>query len=236
MKLLTTSLIVLIATLSANALDQALVDAEWARGVMTGEGGVQWRVDVQSTGSDQRKGAFMAVGQNSKVYAEVIAPDSEKGKKYVAESDGSMFFWKPGLSRALAVPRKQRLTGDAAIGDVVSTSFVDGYKVASKEAGEVNGEPATVYTMKANSLSDTYAQIKYWVTTDGNLGKKAEFYTRTGKLLRSSVMEYNNEVGGRPYLSKMVIDDSGRVIEMNFSEITLKTYPDTLFDKDNLGG
>lgn len=113
---------------------------------------------------------------------------------------------------------------------------MDGYKVAGQTEGDVNGEAATVYSLKANSLGDTYAEIKYWVTKSGNLGKKAEFYTRGGKLLRTSSMEYNNTANGGPFLSRMVIKDSGRTIDLKFSDVKIGSYPATLFDRENLGG
>jgi hypothetical protein len=147
-----------------------------------------------------------------------------------------MWFWKPGLSRPVSVSKRQRLSGDAAIGDIASTSYVDGYKVTGSEVGEVNGEAATVYTMEANSLGDTYAKIKYWVTKNGNLGKKAEFYAKSGNLVRSSTMDYQNKANGRPFLSKMVVADGGNTITLAFSGVELGNFPASLFTRENLGG
>ncbi|MDF1850581.1 MAG: outer membrane lipoprotein-sorting protein [Verrucomicrobiales bacterium] len=212
--------------------DAALLAAEKARGVLTGNTGVQWIVSV--TGSKNAK--FLATSQDGKVYAEVIEPADAKGRKYLAESKGNMWFWKPGLSRPVSVSKRQRLSGDAAIGDIASTSFVEGYKLVGKEDGEVAGEAASVYTLKANSLSDTYAQIKYWVTKDGNLGKKAEFYAKSGNLIRSSTMDYGNTANGKPFLSKMVIEDGGQKITLAFSDVRIGQYPDQMFTRDHLTG
>jgi hypothetical protein len=221
-----------LALPSLQAQDAALLAAEKARGILTGSNGVQWTVNVSGT----KNAKFVATSQGGKIFAEVIEPADSTGRRYLAESDGDMWFWKPGLSRPVSVSKRQRLSGDAAIGDIASTSFVDGYKVAGQEAGEVNGEAATVYTLEANSMGDTYAKIKYWVTTGGNLGKKAEFYAKSGNLIRSSVMEYQNEANGRPFLSKMVITDSGTTITLKFSDVKLGSFPADLFTRDNLGG
>ena len=217
--------------------ENMLRNAERYRGVMTGEQGVQWRVDVDNQGGrGARKAAFMAVSQGNKIYAEVILPESAKGRKYIASSKGDMWFWKPGLSRPVAVYRRQRLSGDAAIGDIASTSFVDGYSIVSSATGEVNGEEAVVYTLQATSIMDTYAQIKYWVTKKDHLGKKAEFYTRTGALLRTSTMQYENKLDGKPFLSKMEVVDSDRKVVLTYSEVKLGQYSPALFNKDTLGG
>lgn len=226
------ALAALLVTTPALAQDEALLAAEKARGVLSGGTGVEWIVTV--SGSKDAK--FRAVSQNKKIFAEVLEPADSQGRKYIAESKGAMWFWKPGLSSPISVSKRERLTGDAAIGDVASTSYVDGYKVAGQTDGEIGGEAATVYTLKANSLGDTYAEIRYWVTKNGHLGKKAEFYTRGGKLMRTATMEYGNQVEGRPFLSRMTIQDGNRTIHLSFSGVKLGRYPDSLFDRKELGG
>lgn len=231
MKIACLSLLLLLYATAARAQDAALLAAEQARGILTGSG-VRWTVNV--TGNKNAK--FVATSQGGKIFAEVIEPADAQGRRYLAESDGNMWFWKPGLSRPVAVSKRQRLSGDAAIGDIASTSFVDGYKITGTEDGEVNGEPATIYTMEANSLGDTYAKIRYWVTKSGNLGKKAEFYAKSGNLVRSSTMEYNNQANGKPFLSKMVVSDSGTNITLTFSAVNIGNYPAGLFKRESLGG
>lgn len=217
---------------STFAQDAALQRAEQARGILTGNSGVEWTVNV----SGSKSAKFQAISQGGKIFAEVLEPADAKGRKYLAEAKGNMWFWKPGLSSPVSVSKRQRLSGDAAIGDIASTSYVEGYKVSGKEDGDIGGEPATVYTMKANSLSDTYATIKYWVTKNGDLGKKAEFYARSGTLLRTATMEYNNTVNGRPFLSQMVIQDGSRTITLRFSGVKIGSYPASTFTRENLGG
>ncbi len=229
---LSSFLFLLTGLTAATAQDAALLEAEKARGILTGNQGVQWTVNVSGT----KNAKFVATSQGGKIFAEVIEPADATGRRYLAESDGNMWFWKPGLSRPVSVSKRQRLSGDAAIGDIASTSFVDGYKVENSETGEVNGEAATVYTMKANSPGDTYAMIKYWVTTKGNLGRKAEFYAKSGNLIRRSTMDYGNTSNGRPFLSQMVIIDGGTTITLKFTDVQIGSFPATLFTRENLGG
>lgn len=226
------ALLALLLAASAPAQDAALLAAEQARGILTGDQGVGWTVKV--TGTKDAK--FTAISQGGKIFAEVVEPADATGRRYLAESGGNMWFWKPGLSRPVSVSKRQRLSGDAAIGDIASTSYVDGYKLTGQEDGEVNGEAATVYTLEANSLGDTYAKIRYWVTKKESLGKKAEFYAKSGNLVRSSTMEYENRVNGRPFLSKMVVSDSGSTITLSFGDVRIGAFPARLFTRENLGG
>lgn len=218
------------ATISS-AQDAALLAAEQARGILTDQG-LRWTVDV----SGGKSAKFHVVSQGGKIFAEVVEPEDAKGRRYLAEAKGNMWFFKPGLSRPVSVSKRQRLSGDAAIGDIASTSFVEGYKVVGQEDGEVGGEPATVYTMQATSFTDTYTKIRYWVTKKGSLGKKAEFYAKSGNLVRSSTMEYDNQANGRPFLSEMRVTDSGRTITLRFGQVEIGSFPSSLFDRDNLGG
>ncbi len=220
------------ALVSVSAQDAALLAAEQARGILTGNQGVSWTVSV----SGNKSAKFSAISQGGKIFAEVLEPEDATGRRYLAEASGNMWFWKPGLSRPVSVSKRQRLSGDAAIGDIASTSYVDGYKLTGQEDSEVNGEPATLYTLEANSLGDTYAKILYWVTKKEQLGKKAEFYAKSGNLVRSSTMEYKNQVNGRPFLSKMVVTDSGTTITLQFSNVSIGNFPAKLFTRENLGG
>ena len=221
----------------SRAQDAALLAAEKARGVLQGKQGVQWIVSVTSSGGDggNKSARFSATSQGGKIFAEILEPAEARGRKYIAEADGKMWFWKPGLTRPVSVSKRQRLSGDAAIGDIASTSFVEGYKVAGSAAGEVNGEAATVYTMQSDSLGDTYKEIKYWVTRNGNLGMKAEFYAKSGTMVRSATMEYGNTAGGGPFLSKMVVQDGARTVSMAFTGVKIGSFPDSLFDRTKIG-
>jgi hypothetical protein len=215
----------------SSAQDAALLAAEQSRGILT-NAGVRWTVDV----SGGKSAKFHVTSQGGKIFAEVVEPEDAKGRRYLAEAKGNMWFWKPGLSRPVSVSKRQRLSGDAAIGDIASTSFVEGYKVTGREDGEVGGEPATIYTMEATSFTDTYAKILYWVTKKDSLGKKAEFYAKSGNLVRSSTMDYGNKANNRPFLSQMQVTDSGTTITLKFSQVELGSFPASLFDRDNLGG
>lgn len=232
-----------LAAQEIESADPLLSDAEKYRGVLTGSQGMQWRVDVQSTSGRTPKAAFYAVSQGNQIFADVVEPDSAKGRKYIATSDGQMWFWKPGLSKPVAVYRNQRLKGDAAIGDIASTSYVKGYNVTERVETELDGEEVVLFTLvtapSATRLvnnSSGFHKIRYWVTKEKHLGVKAEFYSRTGSLMRTSTMAYENELEGEPFISKMVVEDSGRTVTLSYSQHKLGQYDPSIFDVSKLGG
>ena len=60
---------------------------------MTGKTGVGWTVNVTSGG---RKAKFQSSSQGGKIFAEILEPADAKGRRYIAEANGKMWFWKPG--------------------------------------------------------------------------------------------------------------------------------------------
>jgi hypothetical protein len=49
-------------------------------------------------------------------------------------------------------------------------------------------------------------------------------------------MDYNNKANGKPFLSKMVVSDSGTNITLSFSEVNIGNFPASLFKRESLGG
>ncbi len=224
--------------------DEVLRKAELSRGAIMGtEQGVQWTVNVDSTENGEAQSAKLSVtAEGGKIFAEILEPLDAQGRKYIVDGD-DMWFFRPGLSRPVSVSKRQRLSGDAAIGDVASTNFLDGYDIAGVEHKDHEGVLHNVYTLTAASRSSTYGKIIYWVSSKGGLGSKAEYYAPSGKLLRIATMSYGNQVtlSGEsvPFISEMKIEDitgSHRVTTLHFTDVQIGDYPDSLFDPENLKG
>ena len=215
------------ATLQAQEIPQPLLAAEKARGVLPGGSGVEWTVNVSS--NDGKTAQFICTSQSGNVYAVIEKPENAAGNKYIATDTGKMWFWKPALSRPVSVSKRQRLSGNAAIGDIASNSFVEGYKVT----GSKSADGATVYTLEADSRAAAYKKIRYWVSKK-NLGVKAEFFAASGNLLRTATMDYGNKINGNPFVSQMKIVEPSRTATLKFSNVKIGTFPADLFDVKTL--
>ena len=91
--------------------------------------------------------------------------------------------------------------------------------------------------MISNNRKATYDRIRYWISKDRNVGVKAEFYTVSGKLLKTALFEYNNalftDAEKRPFVSKMVITDAvipEDITTMIYSDVVVKEIPDSAFN------
>lgn len=147
-----------------------------------------------------------------------------------------MWLTRPGLSKPIPISPRQRLSGEASNGDIAATNYAGDYE--AKLAGEemVDGETCHVLELTARNKRATYDRVRYWVSAKREIGVKAEFYSLSGKLLKTARFDYGNtiEYNGKriPFVSKMIIRDALIDAEttMNFSSIKVRKIAAAEFD------
>jgi len=232
-------------SVSGAAVSQAALNllrqAEIHRGVFP-DTGLQWTVEAKSKGTLTSKEATLVVKtQNNRSLAEVVEPETSEGKKYLL-ADGTMYFYRPGTRRAVTVPPRQQVAGDAAIGDIASTSFLLEYHPVSVYPEVLNEERCAVFQLNAKTgVTASYSHIKLWVSEQQKVIRKAEFYTRTGRHIRTATFYYNAtlEYDGEsiPFLSSLTVAQllgSVKTTVLHFDDYKLTSFPPTLFNKDTL--
>lgn len=230
------------AAVSQAALD-LVREAEIHRGVFP-DTGLEWTVAAKSQSAEESKEATLLVRtQNGRSLAEIMTPDTSKGKKYLL-ADGTMYFYRPGTSRPVNVPPRQQVAGDAAIGDIASTSFLAEYFPSAVEPGSHEGERCAVFQLDAiTSITASYSHIKLWISEREKVIRKAEFYAKTGRLLRTALFFYDSTLTYDkkpiPFLSSLQVTQhlgTPKTTTLQFSDFKLKTFPTALFTKESLAG
>jgi hypothetical protein len=246
------------ATAPASADDAVAIlrNADHARGNVEG---VTWKVELESR--EKEKVNRLTVLVKSRRYdflGEELEPPKYKGQKLLMVS-GNMWFTKPGLSKPIPISRRQRLMGEAAHGDIAATNYADEYdatitgeEVLGGKAGTgmpgptgeagTRGEACLVFDLRAKDKKPTYDRIRYWVSKERSVGVKAEYYTVSGKLIKTAVMEYERTAmpgrEARPFISRIVITDalvSTNVTTLTFREPRFGEIPDEVFNVNMLG-
>ena len=164
---------------------EMLQKADEARGNAEG---IQWEISIDSIEGGREQHRTLRVnarGYNS--LADTLAPANVKGQKLLMQ-DRNMWFAKPGLSKAVPISPRQKLMGNAANGDIASTNYAGDYKITHTSEDEVNGEPCLLLDLQAVDNRATYDRIKYWVSKERVVGLKAEFYTVSGKMFKTSTL------------------------------------------------
>lgn len=206
-----------------------IAKADKARGNYAG---IQWLVEIEakdSGGSQDRTLVVQSLGYNS--LAEFIAPAKVRGQKLLMK-DRNMWFVKPGLQKPVPISPRQKLLGGAANGDIASTDYAGDFEATYIRKEAVGGIACYLFDLAATSKRATYDKIRYWISVKDSLGLKAEFYTVSGKLVKSAVFEYNNRLTidkrKQRFVSKMTISDHilpDRTTTLVYKDVELKTIP-----------
>jgi len=214
--------------------DEILRKSDEARGNTEG---IEWEIAMDSIESGREQQRTIKVSARSfNSLAEFLAPANVKGQKMLMV-DRNMWFAKPGLSKAVPISPRQKLLGSAANGDIASTNYAGDYKISHVSEGSANREPCYTFDLTAVDKKATYDSIKYWISKERLVGVKAEFYTISGKMFKTAVFEYNNNISiegvTRPFISRMVITSAiikEDVTTMSFRKVSFKKIPDSMFN------
>lgn len=228
-----------LSTLASNEAVELLKASDRARGGI-GEG-VAWEakiITVEDGETSDRTFSIKAKGDNANV--EALAPARNKGEVFLF-NDRNMWFFKPSLRKPVSISARQKLTGQAANGDIASTNYARDYTPTEAGSEKVNGQETTVLMLKAKSNQVTYDQVKYWISKKDKLALKAEFMTLQGTPFKVATFEYKNTLTAEgktfPFVSKMIIQDSKfpenkSIVE--YSKPKAETLPNSLFNVNNL--
>ena len=214
---------------------QILQEADKARGNL---GGIVWDVGIDSIENGRNTAmTFNVQARAFDIIAQTIAPPKNKGNK-ILMLKGNMWFYKPDLSKPTPISQRQKLSGNAAYGDIAATNYAEDYEPTALPDEVLNDEDCYVFSLAAKSKKTTYDKITYWVSRKRLVGVKADYDTVSGKKFKSSTMEYNCEVDGedgkkQAFISKMVIADAitaGNQTTMTFANPVFKEIPSSVFD------
>jgi len=224
---------------AADSADELLKFSDRARGGL--KDGVVWDAKIiteEDGDSSERTFTIKAKGNDANV--EALTPARNKGEVFLF-NDRNMWFFKPSLRKPVSISARQKLSGQAANGDIASTNYSRDYDATAAGSEKVNGEDATVLMLKAKSSQVTYDQIKYWISKKTKLALKAEFMTLQGTPFKVAVFEYKNKMTAEgktfDFISKMTITDAKFPKNRSIIEYTkpkAESLPASLFNVNNL--
>jgi outer membrane lipoprotein-sorting protein len=223
----------------AQSAGDLLKASDQARGGIK-EGAVWDSKIITTEDGETNDRTFSVKAKGDDAYVEALAPARTKGEVFLFNGR-NMWYFKPSLKKPVSISARQKLSGQAANGDIASTNYVRDYDATIVGDDKVNNEPTKVLMLKAKNKQVTYDQIKYWVSAKSKLALKAEFMTLQGKPFKVATFEYNNsiETEGKkiPFVSRMTITDAKfqnnkSVIE--YSKPKATSVPSALFNVNNL--
>lgn len=212
-----------------------LRNADRARG--GGLPGIVWDIHLVSRedGKDGEPQRLTVRATDQASVAETLEPARFKGSRLL-QVERSMWLTRPGLSKPIPISPRQRMSGQAANGDIAATNYALDYEAALAGSETVDGEDCTVLELSARHKRTTYDRIRYWIANGRNVGVKAEFLSVSGKLLKTARFEYAHTIhhDGRqiPFVSRMSIRDAltdGETV-MDFRDVRVERIAPDVFD------
>ncbi len=189
-------------------------------------------VKIQSSNEKEEAKFLVYLKGNSKTLIKVLAPKKNLGRNMLMMAE-NMWVYVPNIRRSVRVSLNQKLTGEAANGDISRMRWSGDYShvVEKKEAKEWQ------LFLTATKEGLTYSKIRVWIDAKDKRPLKAQFLTLSGKTIKTATYEdYKKSLGmNRP--SRIHIVDNLR--KDQFSDLFIenmenKNLPDSMFTEKSL--
>jgi outer membrane lipoprotein-sorting protein len=171
---------------------------------------------------------------------QIRAPARDVNKLFL--QDGvDLWFYDPSSQASIRISPQQRLLGQAANGDVVSTNFARDY--AAELAGEEDiqdGERQTrsCFRLKLSaSAAATYDSIVMWIERDTFRPVRGRFYSASGELLKTAYYRrFSTELGVDRPTETVIIDglDDTWITVMRYSNYRATEIPESWLQREYL--
>ena len=203
--------------------------------------GIEWTAEITTfDGEDSSTRELQIKAKEHDAFVEAQKPVKNKGEVYLF-NDRQMWFYKPSIKKPISISSRQKMSGQAANGDIASTHYARDYTATLEKTEVLDGIKHYVLLLKAKTANLTYDQIRYWISDKTKLARKAEFLTLQGEAFKIGHLEYGNKlmIGGNAiaFVSQLSIVDAkfpkNRSV-IKYSKPRLAEFPTSLFNVNNL--
>ncbi len=164
-------------------------------------------------------------------------PATEKGKK-ILRIEQNMWMYFPSNQKAIRVSSKDRLMGgDFSFTDIIRVDLVHDYHSVLVGDKDIGGTDCYELELKAKDPTVAYDKVMYYVNKSTFNPVYAEYYTVSGKMLKSMTFKDPKVLGGilRPtvlQVDSVITKGNKTVIEI--LSIEPKEFSDNMFTLEYL--
>jgi outer membrane lipoprotein-sorting protein len=173
---------------------------------------------------------------NENTIVMTVEPAAERGQILLMRGR-DLWFFLPRVSQPVRLSLAQRLTGQVANGDIARANFAGDYTPRLAGTEKAGKDSLYVLDLIAVDRKVTYQRVRYWVRQQDYRPYKAEFYSLSGRLLKTCRYEQFLNLGGKPRPTKLVLSDAlnrGAQSTLEYSDMKLRELPDQIFTKEYL--
>lgn len=171
---------------------------------------------------------------------EVLAPPEMKGQKILRVGDMTEILF-PEICKLVPIPQNRPIFGTTfSATDVLRVDLVKDYNATLVGLEELGGKEAYKLDLQAKDETVPFDRVLYWVEVQMFLPLRGEYFTLSGKLLRTLTYSEPTPLGGAVRNSKLTVEDAlvvGAKTTMAIQEMEVKKaeeLPDDMFTEEAL--
>jgi outer membrane lipoprotein-sorting protein len=201
--------------------------------------GFEVEVDINTyqAGGEIESRSFQVLSKgNENTIVRIVEPASERGQMMLMKGR-ELWVFLPTVSQPVRLGLGQRLTGQVANGDLARANFAGDYTATLLRSELSEGEMCHVLELKAVDRGVTYGRVLYWIRQSNAWPHKAEFYTLSGRLLKTARYQNFETMAGAVRPTRLLMEDAlrkGEQSTLDYTDMRLRDLPDKYFSKDFL--
>ncbi len=188
-------------------------------------------VSVASDDGNETSFEVMTKGKE-KTLIKTTAPARDKGRNMLILKE-DMWLFIPKLGRAVRVALSDKLTGQAANGDISRMRWTGDYD-STLEKSEAK---QWVLFLKAQRKGLTYEKIRLWVEKESYRPVKAEYLSLQDQPLKLAEFQEYKKLAGSIRPTQIKISDARKSTKFSvikIKELTSENFNDSMFQQTNL--
>lgn len=179
---------------------------------------------------------------DKKAFIEILGPEKEKGTKML-KLDDHLWIYSPKTKRAMEISgqmlRQSMMGSDMSYEDMMNDSpLLEKYKADVTGEETIDGRKCWLITLTAIKENVNYHTQKMWVDEERNVPLKIELYSKSGKLLKQTLLQNVEKIQGRWFPMTIIYKDmlkEGKDTKMTIVNIQFDmNIPAGVFEKSNL--
>lgn len=133
-------------------------------------------------------------------------PASQKGRKMLMVGTDT-WLYVPGSRNPVRISASQKLSGNASTGDILSVNYSNDYTPVIIGYETINDIETVKLELTASKTGVTYYKIILWIDKNSYKSVKAEYYTRSMKLLKTGYFRKYEIYNGKEICTEILIAD-----------------------------
>lgn len=224
--------------LQAMSADEYLAKAEFIRNPTEDYSCDVILTDEKNGKKEEPKEFVASIKGREKALVTYVKPALDKGTKVLMVSQ-DMWVQPNTSKKAIRIAANQKLSGNAAYGDIARLSFVGNYKASFADASvKQNPEEVLLVLESIPGRAVTYDKIDYVIDKKSFRPIRAVYKSFSGKTIREGFFGDFQEVFGVQRPTAVTLKNSlseGHTTYLRFINARKSDLPDILFEKQNLG-